>query len=486
MRDGYRVLDADSHVMEPGGLFGGAVPAGRSVVDLPPTTPVLLRGRLDRAADQVQHGFDPPSYLRAMDAEGIDAAVLYPSLGLWVPFAPELDAAASARACDAYNEWVAQYCSHAPGRLAAAALVPTIDPQRAARTARRAAELGLVAVVMRPNFRYGRNPGDRAYDPLYEVCEETGLPLAVHEGLGLRGPTIGSDRFDGYALRHSCSHPMEQMCALGSLVFDGALERHPRLRVGFLESGTGWLPFWLARLADHQELLRDTECRHLSLTPAEYFARQCSICADPDDELVGVVAGRVGADHLMVATDFPHPEARYPEAVSTFLATAQAVGLPADAVATMLWDTPAGFYGLAERFGASRAGAGTAAASPAGQPTGGAGCGEQVPDALDGVAVNLTVTGGSDGDRTLSVAGEPGGLVVSGGRADPAAATLMFPADLARAILVDGDREAAMQGFAAGRIQVEGDMTCLLALQQVVAARGRVQAQLHEHFRALR
>lgn len=472
MRDHYRVLDADSHVMEPGGLFGDAVEPGRSVLDLPSTTPVLLRGRLDRIADQVQHGFDAASYLRAMDAEGIDAAVLYPSLGLWVPFQPELDAAAGSRACETYNEWVAEYCSHAPGRLAAAAIVPTIDPQRAARTARRAAELGLVAVVMRPNFLYGRNPGDQAYDPLYDVLEETGLPLAIHEGLGLRVPTIGSDRFDSYLLRHSCSHPMEQMCALGSLVFDGALERHPRLRVGFLESGTGWLPFWLARLADHQELMRDSECRHLSLTPAEYFARQCVICADPDDELAASVTSRIGADHVMVASDFPHPEARYPEAVDTFLATARAGGLSGDAVAAMLWATPAGFYRLEERFGAGRA-----------EPVPGA-AGEEVPGALDGVAVNLTVTGGVDGDRTVAVSGGPGGLVVSEGPATPAAATLTFPSDLARAILVDGDREAAMQGFTAGRIQVDGDMSCLLALQQVVAAQGRVQAQLHEYLRA--
>lgn len=275
-----------------------------------------------------------------MDVEGIDAAVLYPSFGLWVPFQPELGARGSARACDLYNEWVADYCSAAPDRLAAVALVPMADPRAAVHAARRAADLDLVGVLLRPNFLHGRNLGDRAYDPLYQTLAEAGLAVAVHEGLGLRGaPTMGSERFAGYVLRHACSHPMEQMSALGSLVVDGALERHPDLRVGFLESGTGWLPFWLARLADHLELVRDADGWHLPLTPAEYFARQCVICADPDDELVGDAVAHVGADHVMMASDFPHPESRYPEAVRTFLSTARDCGLGPGAVDAMLWAT---------------------------------------------------------------------------------------------------------------------------------------------------
>src|SRR6185503_653140 len=79
MRDGLRILDADAHVIEPQGAFGD-VPAGMDAMDLPATTPFVPCGDLDKIGDQLEHGFDPPSYLRAMDAEGIDAAVLYPSM----------------------------------------------------------------------------------------------------------------------------------------------------------------------------------------------------------------------------------------------------------------------------------------------------------------------------------------------------------------------------------------------------------------------
>ena len=126
--------------------------------------------------------------------------------------------------------------------MAGVGLVPLADVDLAVAEVDHAAGLGLVGVLARPNHLYGRNLGDPAYDPLHAALAEAGLVLAVHEGLGLRGPTIGADRFDGFTARHLLSHPMEQMAAMASLVLDGALARHPDLRVAFLESGTGWLP----------------------------------------------------------------------------------------------------------------------------------------------------------------------------------------------------------------------------------------------------
>lgn len=348
MRDGRRIFDADAHVIEPAGLFG-ATPA-LAAIDLAPHTPMLPCGDPSKLADQIEHGFDAPSYLRAMDAQGIDVAVLYPSTALFVPFQPSLDAAASARACRTYNEWVAAYCAVDPTRLAAVGVVPLADPARAAEEARHAAQLGLVGALARPNHLYGRNLGDRAYDPLYTTLAECELVLAVHEGLGVRGPTLGAERFAGFTLRHLCSHPMEQMAALASLVVDGALERHPALRVALLESGTGWLPYWLARLDQHRHWMRDSECAGLSLAPSEYFARQCVISSDPEDTLVGATASLIGAERVLWASDFPHPDAPFPDAVQEFVRGAEASGLRGPALDTVLWDAPSRFYRLEARL----------------------------------------------------------------------------------------------------------------------------------------
>jgi uncharacterized protein len=296
-------------------------------------------------------GCSAREYLRCLDNEGIDAVVLYPSMGLFVPFQPELSPAESAHACRAYNEWIAAYGATDPRRLVGVGLVPVVDPDAAAAEARHAAELGLPGVMVRPNHLYGRSLGAREYDPLYDVLEETGLVLAVHEGLGLKGTTIGRDVSESFSVRHAMSHPMEQMAAMASLVLEGALERHPNLRVAFLESGTGWLPYWLARLDNHAEWMEDTETAGLNLTPTEYFERQCVICTDPDDPLAAWVVSEVGADHVMWASDFPHPDALYPEAVTSFLKESAEHGLDGADLDAVLWETPVRFYGLDGRFG---------------------------------------------------------------------------------------------------------------------------------------
>jgi uncharacterized protein len=344
-----RVLDADAHVVEPGDVFEGLTFDG--AIDLIPTTPYEMVGDTSKLADFLASAGSAREYLRCMDREGIDAVVLYPSIGLFVPFQTGIDAQQSAGACRGYNRWIADYCSTDPRRMAAVGLVPLADVALAVDVAQEALGLGLIGVMARPNHLYGRSLGDPAYDALYALLAEAGAVLSVHEGLGLTGgPTIGMERSNLFAVRHAMSHPMEQMAAMASLVFEGALERHPELRVAFLESGTGWLPWWLARLDEHAEWMADTECRDLSLRPSDYFRRQCVISSDPEDPLVGWTVSRYGADHVVWASDFPHPDAKYPEALAEFRHEAHEQGVGEADLARILWDTPVDFYRLTERF----------------------------------------------------------------------------------------------------------------------------------------
>jgi predicted TIM-barrel fold metal-dependent hydrolase len=234
--------------------------------------------------------------------------------------------------------------------MAAVGVVPR-EPVAAAEEAGRAAELDLVGVTVRPNHFGGEYLDHESWTPLYRTLEETGGVLAIHEALGVRaGVTIGSDRFSGFAARHACSHPLEQMNAAVAMFLGGVCERHPTLRVAFLESGTGWLPYWLARLDDHHEWMHDTETASLSLKPSEYFDRQCAISSDPEDVLAPFVIDSVGADHVFWASDFPHPDATFPGAVDEFLEKTEKV---ADGdLRAVLWDTPVKFYGLEDRFAA--------------------------------------------------------------------------------------------------------------------------------------
>ena len=345
MINGFRVLDADAHVIEPAHVFAEWAAPGAGPIDLPPDTPMVPCGDFDLLTDQFEHGFDGPSYLRAMDAQGIDAVVLYPSIGLFVPFLPSLTVDESAAACRSYNDWVAEYCATDPQRMTGVAIVPLGDVELAVDEATRAKQLGLVGVLARPNHLYGRNLGDPAYDPLWARCVQLGLTVSVHEGLGLRGPTIGADRFASFATRHALSHPMEQMAAMASFVLDGALERHPELRVAFLESGTGWLPYWLARLDDHVEWLSPERP-----SATELFDAHCVISTEADDDCVRMVVGWMGPEYVMWASDFPHPDAIYPGAADAFLHECEEQGLAEDDVRVILWDGPLAFYGLEPRF----------------------------------------------------------------------------------------------------------------------------------------
>lgn len=358
---GRRVLDADAHVIEPGHVFGAAG-ADPAIMDLPETTPRVPCGDMDKLTDFFAAGCDAEAYLACMDRQGIDAAVLYPSIGLFAPFAPGVSPADQRDRCLAYGEWITEYCSTDPTRLAGVGILPLLDVGHARSVAKVGVAAGLCAMLARPNHLFGRSLASPDYDPLYADLAASDTVLAIHEGLGVGG-TIGRDRIEangptggeggtgGFAIRHALSHPMEQMAAMAGLMLGGVLERHPTLRVAFLESGTGWLPYWLARLDDHAHWMAESECAELSRKPSEYFARQCVISTDPEDSLAAFTTSVVGADHLMWASDFPHPDAEYPGAVAEFLAGND--GLAEPELDTMFWETPLRFYGLGGRFSPS-------------------------------------------------------------------------------------------------------------------------------------
>ena len=159
-------------------------------------------------ADALPGGSDPVARLHDMDGEGIDQAVLYPTIGLY--FSLVEDPAAAVALAAAYNDWLAEYCAADPRRLFGAAMLPLQDPAAAAGELRRAVtELGLVAGFVRPNPCLGRSLSDRAYDVVWEAAEELGVPIGIHEGSSVIVPTLGSDRPFNPLLLHAVSHSFE-------------------------------------------------------------------------------------------------------------------------------------------------------------------------------------------------------------------------------------------------------------------------------------
>jgi predicted TIM-barrel fold metal-dependent hydrolase len=308
-----------------------------------PGTDVSIRTKEPYPLERALAGaFDPTARLVDMDAEGIQEAVLYPTIGLGFWGITDPDAAVDV--ARAYNDWLAGYCAVAPDRLHGAAMVPFQSPDDAVRELRRARdELGFVAAFVRPNPCLGRAIVDDAYEPFWAAAEELGVAVGVHEGLQLAVPPLGSDRTHNVLMLHAMSHTFEQMFACAQLIAEGVLDRHPGLRVVFLEAGGGWVPYWLARL-DHQVGSYGGYAPRMRLRPSEYFARQCWVSFEIDESTLAALVPFVGADRIVWGSDYPHADSTFPGALDELRATI--APLTEDERGRILAANAAALYGL--------------------------------------------------------------------------------------------------------------------------------------------
>ena len=360
LRDPDRVVaDSDLHVMEPADLwqryidpaFRHAAPVGlrewKRDMRVRVKNRVLLRMGAVRPArasaetrsgwrpdhDDVYaraeaRGWDAASQVEAMDAEGLDLAVLFPSRGLFVlgldsvrmmgsdGLEPDF-AAAIARA---YNDWLRDFCAHAPERMFGAGMVAPHDVGEAAREARRCVErLGFKAVLLSPGAIDRRPWHDPHYDPLWAEIERLGVPLAFHGGgQNYLRPDFSLEIFDKLMMWHTFAQPLGIMTAAVSLCAGGVLERFPRLRVALLEGNCGWAPWLFHRLDEHYEWVGAHEARELTRKPSEYFRRSCFLSVEADEEPARQYIEWFGDENLVFSTDYPHGDSKFPHAVEAF------------------------------------------------------------------------------------------------------------------------------------------------------------------------
>lgn len=284
---------------------------------------------------------DPTRRLPDMDEMGIDEAVLFGGHCLLVASVTESPALAVAT-LRAYDEHLAEYCAGGAGRLHGAAMLALQDPPAAADELRRCVvEHGMVAGALPPHHVDGTTLDDPALDPVWSAAEELDVPICVHT----IGAQINPARrlLDRPLLPHAFGS-LSSIVALGHVIVGGVLDRHPRLRVAFLEVGAGWVPYAADRLAGAAEMF-STSATRLPRTVDEYLASgQLYFAADPDERLLAAVASIVGEDHLVIGSDYCHPEGRCP---ATMRELAARDDVPADLVRKVLGENPARLYGLA-------------------------------------------------------------------------------------------------------------------------------------------
>lgn len=324
------VIDADGHVDEDRDWILGALPA--DMRDLGPHLigveggyvtyriegrewrpkfpfPFGFQTHTKAAGDRKEGGRDPRARLEVLDGEGIDVAVMLPSLAMM--FHLYEDPKVAEALCRAYNDWLALFCSADPARLAGIAVLPQQDPALAVGELERAVERhGFVGGVIRPNRIAGRTVDHPDWEILWSAAADLDVPIIVHEAYVHRIDTIAEDRAANYAAAHVMAHPFEQMASMLAAAVAGVLDRHPRLRLGFFEAGCSWAPYWQQRIEEHHEQM-----------PGDFqgdpgvLNRRTWVTFEVDEVGVAAAAEAGWADNIVFASDFPHFDATYPGAV---------------------------------------------------------------------------------------------------------------------------------------------------------------------------
>jgi len=275
-----------------------------------------------------------------MDDEGVDVQVMVTSFPHPVFLNdPELDLGFMR----AFTRYADDFCAKYPHRLKA--LLPVLDyaPEESAAKIRRCARSSWLVGIL--PFESNDLPLDHpSLSPIWEAVDEAGLAV-IHHSRAYTPPYFPGyrDLWDNIFLGRASSHPWGAMRSIGAFIGAGLLEKYRQLRFGILESGCGWLPFWARRLDDQVEYVGATaELRSKiseQMAGGRFFA---SLEMAEGGDMIKMVTDFLGTDVLMYASDYPHPECRFPSSVDYFLGFDE---LDGGLKRKLLWDNAVRFYG---------------------------------------------------------------------------------------------------------------------------------------------
>ena len=340
---GLEVLLVDGKILE---AVHGRL-AGLGGIDMDPAE-LLTTGLLKYEDGCPPGSYDPAARIKILDQEGIDVALLYPTIGIcWEGHVQ--DAALAHAYTEAYSRWLEDFCSHDPRRLVPIMHLNLLDVDLALKEMRRAHAAGCRGIYISPDMyaRGRRRFDDPALDPFWAAAQELGLPIAFHVVVRDQPTTSYADPLDDangarFGLFNFAFLAIDVMAAFTELLTTGVLERYPRLKVTVLESGANWISAWLDRLDHKYEVMRSRSI--LSMKPSDYFKRQCLVSADPDETITAEVVRHVGAQYFVWASDYPHIDASMGVVREM---RERLAPLPASDQRLVLGENAARFYGLA-------------------------------------------------------------------------------------------------------------------------------------------
>ena len=329
----FPIISADSHITEPGDTYSARIdakwkdraphiqhlgeagdffvvdgmdrPIPLGLVAAAGKDPKEIRVTGSNFEDLHKGGWDPEARMAEQDRDGVAAEVIYPTVGMVLCNHEDFD---YKHACfEAYNRWIAEYCSAHPDRLLGCGQTAMRSVEDGIRDLENIAKLGLRGVMM-PGNPAVEDYDSPVYAPFWEKAIELGLPLSFHilttrDTSPVRGPAM-----NGFlSIIRGCQDIM------GTLVLGGVFERHRDLKVVCVEADAGWVPHYMYRMDHaykrHHNWLPAGQA--LSRLPSEIFSEHIYTTFQ-DDWVAFKTADLMNWRRLMWANDFPHSDSTWP------------------------------------------------------------------------------------------------------------------------------------------------------------------------------
>jgi predicted TIM-barrel fold metal-dependent hydrolase len=323
------IFSGDAHIAEPHDFYQKALPAhlqewalntdveGDSIVLVLGKTKLLKvyrdfhdhkTGKLDCPDVKRLGGRDLDARMKDMARDGVDAELCFPTMGLHLPRV--LDREAARIAHQAYNDWAWDYLEGLRHKLIPVAQIPLRDMDDALAEVKRVIAkgyktIGLPSVV----FEGTPNYNDAAWDPIFALCGEEGIPICIHTATGdipvrpMRGPGAAV-----YNYTRLMNDAVNTICLLAA---GGVLDRNPKAKVVFSEFGAGWLMALGERMDEgyfgHAPMVQPK----LNRLPSQIVREQIVLCLQNDIGALKTLREQ-GVETIIFATDYPHSEGTFP------------------------------------------------------------------------------------------------------------------------------------------------------------------------------
>lgn len=368
----YRIVSADSHVLEPPHIWTTYLPkkfhdkaprvvpdgeggeAWQFAPDVAPA-PIGIYASAGRAHDDIrwtgvtfaganQGNFCAEPRLEEQDADGIDAEVLFGSARMMSHFYSDPDPEFQLAGVRAYNDWLCEeFVQQAPDRLVGLACMPALGVEASIREMERALAKGCRGVWLNtfPSAGPTIRPED---DPFWDAAQSLGVAVHFHvramrkinkpKPKGVRGDDLTGLANVGAA---------DMITDMPEIISSGVHDRFPKLTFVSVEAGSGWIPYILEQLDDRWERNKSWLPVKLQHQPSFYYRRNWRSTFMIDHY---AVRNRdvLGVENLMWATDYPHHGCDWPH--TREVADELFRGVPADERQKMCAGNAVKLYGL--------------------------------------------------------------------------------------------------------------------------------------------